>query len=186
MDSDPSPRLLNAVSAALAANLGASTQEIAAAAGISRATLHRAFSSREKLVDTVAAHAVREGKRIFDEAGIDDRPAAEAFERLSASVVPLAIAYSLLWSEPAISQTVRLHAEAERLDDRFERYFERGQAEGVFRTDLAPRWLAYSAGAQAIAAWWSIGDGYVGAREGPKLFRRTLLAGIAGQAPPPR
>ncbi len=186
MPSAPSPRLLDAVSAALAANLGASTQEIAAAAGISRATLHRAFASREKLVDTVAAHAVREAERIFDEAGIDEGPAAEAFERLSESVVPLAIAYSLLWSEPAISQTVRLHAEAERLDDRFERFFERGQDEGVFRADVAPRWLAYSAGAQAVAAWWSITDGHVGEREGPKLFRRTLLSGIAGPALPSR
>lgn len=178
--------MLDAVAATLAGNLGASMQEVAAAAGVSRATLHRAFASRENLLDTVAAHAVSEAQRIFDEAGIDDRPAQEAFDRLSTMIVPLAIAFRLLWSEPAISQTVQLHAEADRLDDRFESFFARGQAEGAFRRDLAPRWLAYTVGSQALAAWWSIVDGYVGEREGPRLFRETLLAGIACDHPPAR
>lgn len=175
------PRLLDAIAGALANNLSASMQEIADSAGISRTTLHRAYANRQALTEAVAQHALTECDRVFDEAGIDDRPALEAFDLLSASVVPLAIAYCLLWAEPPISQTPELAQAVELQDDRFERYFARGQAEGCFRADLAPRWLVYSVGSQAMAAWFAIRAGFVGVREAPRLFRSTVLTGVAAK-----
>lgn len=170
--------LLDAIAGALAHNLGASMQEIADSAGVSRTTLHRTFANRQALTEALAEHALAESNRVFDEAGIDDRPVAEAFEHLSASVIPLAVAYCLLWAEPPISQTPALAEAVEVQDDRFERFFARGQAEGYFRADLAPRWLVYSIGSQAMAAWFAVRAGFVGAREAPRLFRSTVLSGV--------
>lgn len=174
--------LFDTVARVLAREPGSSMQEIATAAGISRTTLHRVFGDRERLVETVSAHVLAGCARLFDEAGIDDAPPLEAFDRLIESTLPLANAYALLFSEPGVYRITRLVEEIREQDERFERFFARGQAAGLFRPDLPPRWLVYSVGSQLTAVWWAIDDGFVGTREAPRLVRATVLGGIAARA----
>lgn len=172
-------QLFDTVARVLAREPGSSMQEIATAAGVSRTTLHRAFGDREALVERVSAHVLADCARVFDEAGIDDAPVLEAFERLLDSALPLAKAYALLFAEPHVYRVSTLVEEIRTQDERFERYFARGQAAGAFRPDLPPRWLVYSVGSQLTALWWAIDDGFVGTREAPRLIRATVLGGIA-------
>lgn len=175
-------QLYDAVARVLARAPGSSMQEIATAAGVSRTTLHRAFGDRETLVERVSAHGLAECERLFDEAGIDDAPVPEAFDRLLDSALVVAMAYALLFSEPYVYRVPRLVEEIKTQDERLERFFARGQDEGVFRPDLPSRWLAYSFGSQLEAAWWAIEDGHVGSREAPRLLRSTILGGIGARA----
>lgn len=180
--------LLDTVAGVLAREPGSSMQEIATAAGVSRTTLHRAFGDRAKLVERVSEHVLADCARLFDEAGIDDTPVLEAFDRLIETPLPLGKAYALLLAEPGAYRITRLVAEIRTQEERFERYFARGQAAGAFRPDLPPRWLVYSVGSQLTALWWAVDDGFVGTRDAPRLIRATVLAGIAtgAAADPPR
>ncbi len=174
--------LIDQLASALAREPGASMQEIATAAGVGRTTLHRAFGSRDALIEQVGRHVLAECARLFDEAGIDDAPPAEALERMLDATLPLARVHALLLSEPAVYRATALTADIERQDERLERFFARGQRAGVFRPDLPPRWLAYSIGSQLTAAWWAVHDGYVGARDAQRLLRATIVEGLAGPA----
>ena len=174
--------LFDTVARALAREPGSSMQEIATAAGVSRTTLHRVFGDRDSLVERVSEHVLADCARVFDEAGIDDAPVLEAFDRLIESTLPLAKAYALLFAEPGVYRIARLVDEIRAQDERFERYFARGQAAGAFRPDLPPRWLVYSVGSQLTALWWAIDDGFAGTRDAPRLIRATVLGGIAARA----
>ncbi len=175
--------LLEAAATVLGKDSGASMQQIAAAAGIGRTTLHRAFATREELVEAVSERALEQCRRHFDRARIDDAPVLEAFDDLLGDVVALARGYNLLLSEPHVYRVERLVDEIERLDARFERFFARGQATGVFRSDLSARWLVYSVGSQFVAVWWAIQDGYVGTKDAPRILRATVLEGMLARGP---
>lgn len=179
--SEPVSPILPALAAALAHDLGASMHDIATAAGIGRTTLHRHFANRQALTQAVADYAMAECDRLFDEIGIDTLPVDEVLERLSAQVLPLALVYTLLWAEPAITTHTDMDAEVNLRDDRFEAFAVRGQAEGFFRPDVPARWIVFSIGSQAVAVWWAVRDEFVGAREAGRLFRTTTLDGLAGR-----
>ncbi|HEX3240821.1 MAG TPA: TetR/AcrR family transcriptional regulator [Solirubrobacterales bacterium] len=177
--------LFDSVASALAREPGSSMQEIAAAAGVSRTTLHRAFGDRATLVERVSEHVLADCIRLFDEARIDEGPVLEAFDRLLEVPLPLAKAYALMLAEPGAYRIARLVEEIRTQEDRLEDFFVRGQADGLFRPDLPPRWLVYSVGSQLTALWWAVDDGFVGARDATRLLRATVLGGIATGAPDP-
>jgi len=170
--------LLRLLAEALTANASASTGEIAAAAGVSRATLHRVFGGRDDLVATVYGWLLEQCDRVFDGSGIDDGPVLESFDRLVEDSYPIAQAYWMLIAKPELESVPELRKGIEDLDGHLERFFARGQAEGVFRPDLPPRWLVYSLGGQIMSAWYLVDDGHAGAREVPRLVRAAVIDGI--------
>jgi hypothetical protein len=88
----------------------------------------------------------------------------------------LLVASPSLEKIPAISEIIEVQ------DGRLERFFVRGQDEGVFRTDLPPRWLAYSMGSQMMSAWYLVDEGFAGARDVPRLVRTATLEGIQARS----
>jgi TetR/AcrR family transcriptional regulator, mexCD-oprJ operon repressor len=174
------PALLDAVARTLAREPGASMQQIAAASGVSRTTLHRAFGDRDTLVERASAHVLAQIEELFDAAGIDDAPVPDAFDRLLDAALPFGRACALLFSEPVVYRVPLLVERIRAQDERLARFLGRGQTDGVFRPDLPPRWLAFSVTAQLEAAWWAVEEGHVGGRGAPRLLRATILDGLAG------
>src|SRR6185437_11750132 len=74
--------IVDAATRLLAVNPGASTQEIADAAGISRASLHRFFPTRDALVEEIAAVAVERVSAAMAAARLDEGAALESIARL--------------------------------------------------------------------------------------------------------
>jgi AcrR family transcriptional regulator len=73
--------------------------EVAAAAGVSRATLYRYYPSRETLLEALAAQALAEaGARIAD-AGLERAPVDEAIERIVRAVIAVGDRYAVLLQE---------------------------------------------------------------------------------------
>jgi AcrR family transcriptional regulator len=112
-----------------AANLA----DVAAAAGVSRATLYRYYPNREALLKALGAHALTELASRLNDAGLERATVEEAVERLARAIVAVGDRYAVLASE----QCAPDEAEAERLVGAPMRaVFERGIASGLIRQDL--------------------------------------------------
>lgn len=142
---DTEQPLLRSLALALSENPGATLQELAKAAGVSRATLYRFAPTREQLLDTVKQHVLRVMSKFLDDAGLETRPSLEALRQLTANyiaekefcafMITQYTPYSTANSRTPI--TDECYVFEQRLDD----FFLRGQAAGVFRSSLPSRWL---------------------------------------------
>jgi TetR/AcrR family transcriptional repressor of mexCD-oprJ operon len=112
-----------------AANLA----DVAAAAGVSRATLYRYYPNREALLRALGAHALAELANRLNDAGLERATVKEAIERLARALVAVGDRYSVLVGEQCLADA----ADAERLVVAPMRaVFDRGIAGGVLRQDL--------------------------------------------------
>ena len=171
-------KLHRAVADALTDNRGASMGELAASAGVSRATLHRVYGNRDDLNVEVYGWLLDQCDAALDSAGIDSGPVLDGFDSLIEESYPLAQSYWLLIATPSLEKVPALLARIEAQDKRIDRFFRRGQDEGVFRPDLPPRWLVYTLGAQVMSTWYLVKDGYAAERDATSLIRRVLLEGV--------
>lgn len=118
----------------LLADHDASMGEIAAAAGVGRATLYRHYPTREALLDALAEQALEEVATRIADAGLDRASVPEALERLARAVVTVGDRYIILLRErvkPAQDEAER------RVGHPMRSVFERGIADGTLRTDLS-------------------------------------------------
>ena len=114
----------------------ASMSDVAAAAGVARATVYRYFPTRQVLLDELALLALREADERIESARIDEVPIQEAVSRVVRALVEIGDGFVVLARERARA------ADFDRtLAGPLGRLFERGQASGDIRSDLPVSWL---------------------------------------------
>jgi TetR/AcrR family transcriptional repressor of mexCD-oprJ operon len=131
----------------------ASMNELAAAAGVGRATLYRYFPTREALLAALASEAHQELVTRITDASLDHAPVPEALQRLLRVLLTVGDRYVVLMRE-----RVKPHGPTER--EEFERLilapiqalFQRGIDDGTFRDDLGADALAHLFGGLVLAA----------------------------------
>jgi TetR/AcrR family transcriptional regulator, mexCD-oprJ operon repressor len=117
----------------------ASMTDVAAAAGVARATVYRYFPNRQSLLDELARSAVRSAGDRLASARIDEIPVADGITRAVRALVDVGDLFVVLARE-------RLRPDGEQ----FERHVvgplralvERGQSTGEIRADVPSAWLA--------------------------------------------
>jgi hypothetical protein len=115
----------------------------------------------------------------MDSCGVDDVPVAEVLERLAKELTALAVAYELIYAEPPIATlTEQQTGLAHQQGVRFEKFVERGQVAGSFRSDVPTSWIHLSIGMQAVAIWYALRGGVIAPRESERLFLTTVLDGL--------
>ncbi|WP_432542557.1 TetR/AcrR family transcriptional regulator [Kineococcus sp. SYSU DK002] len=120
----------------------ASMQELAAAAGVSRATLFRRFPSRAALVAELCRAAAEAFVRAVEEASPGEGTPAQALERVVEALGRLAAVVGLLGLQP-----LQEHVEADLLartaatEETLRRLVRRGQESGDFRVEVDPEWV---------------------------------------------
>jgi TetR/AcrR family transcriptional repressor of mexCD-oprJ operon len=171
--------VLDAAMQLLVVNPRASMQDVAAAAGISRTTLHRLYPSRDALIEAIALVAVEEITAAFAAARLEEDSAVEALRRLVEALVPLVYQFAFLVSETQIQESEGVRQRDRELQEETERLFRRGQAEGAFRFDLPAAWLAYALSGLFLGAVEGVRQGNVAPRETTRLILETFLAGVA-------
>jgi AcrR family transcriptional regulator len=135
--------ILGAARTVLGERPGASVEEIATAAGVSRQTVYAHFPSRDALVAALVEAARVGGLAELDAAGVDSAPPAGALAAFLDTGWGLLRRYPLLF-DPALNRSVRAdgsdpHAE---VTERLERIIRRGQRGGDFDRGLSASWLA--------------------------------------------
>ncbi len=156
----------------------ASMDDIARAAGISRATLHRHFPGREALVRALGAMGVAQMLERLDAARIEQGDPVEAVRRLIAEAVPVSGFLAFLYGENQLDESAEINAGWARIDARVGALFRRGQEQGVFRYDLTPSWLGEALYALIAASGWAVQDGTMAPRDAGRMVGDLLLGGM--------
>ncbi|MFI7009633.1 TetR/AcrR family transcriptional regulator [Streptomyces sp. NPDC050145] len=175
---------LHAAAALLTRKSTATMDEVAKAAGISRATLHRHFAGRDALVRALEDLGLRECEAALDRAGLDTGPAGDALRRLVAELEPAAPLLAFLNTENQLFEGEEQHAGWARVDARMVALFRRGQESGEFRIDLTPAWLCEALYGLIGSCAWAVQDGRVAAKDFSYMIAELLLGGARRSVEP--
>ncbi len=178
MEADDS-RMLAALALALVDHPRATLQELAKAAGISKATLYRFCRTREQLIQRLATQAIQALDQATDDANLETDPPAEALRKLIARHLEhreLTAFLTYYWNDITRDMPVE---SIEKCEQRMDAFFLRGQQAGVFRIDITAATLS--------ELWFSIFIGLVDAERRGRMARTglahivetTFLRGVA-------
>lgn len=167
--------VLRAVARLLTHRPQASMADIAEAAGISRATLHRLVQDRQTLFAATAELSRERASAMLDAADLGRGTATEALTRLVHEAADIADLLGFLVNEP------RAWQEDDELDEELDRsltaLFLRGQEAGEFRVDQQAKWMTDALISLLGGAAWSVSAGRLAAGDLGRVVLDTLLTG---------
>ncbi|MFE2109083.1 TetR/AcrR family transcriptional regulator [Kitasatospora sp. NPDC059463] len=132
--------ILAAAERVLAESPGASMEQIAEAAGVTRTTVHRRFANRQALVDALATEAAAKLAEAIEDGRPGTAPPLVALHRATANVLRVKAAWGFALG-PAVAQS----AQAARTHDEIARrclgLLARIRDEGVIAADADLEWV---------------------------------------------
>lgn len=131
--------ILEAAERVLARDPAATMEEIAAAAGVARTTVHRRFSTREALIASLAVWAGRQLEAAVDEARPDTTPPLVALYQATANVLRVKASWGFSM-DSALAKGDEVEEIQRRILDTCDRLFRRLRDSGALRADVDPVW----------------------------------------------
>ena len=94
---------------------GAGVADVAAAAGVGRATLYRHFPTRDSLLEAIRHQGLADGEAAVEACRIDEGSATDALSRLLAAWLELGDRYRVVVSNPSQAHNLEARAREEEL-----------------------------------------------------------------------
>ncbi|WP_345589913.1 helix-turn-helix domain-containing protein [Streptomyces marokkonensis] len=177
-------QVLRSAAALLTRRATATMDEVARAAGLSRATLHRHFAGRDALVRALESLGIAECEAALDAARLDDGPAADAVRRLVREIESAAGLLAFLYTENQLFEGEEQNEGWARMDARLAAVFRRGQESGEFRIDLTPAWLTEALYGLLASGAWAVTEGRVARNDMSHMVVELLLGGAVRREKP--
>jgi AcrR family transcriptional regulator len=151
--------------------------EVAAAAGVSRATVYRHFPTRETLVAAIQRQAVDQSERALVACRLEEGTATEALRRLCGAWLGVAERYAFTQLGEELDEETR-RRRSRILGEPLRALIERGKADGEFAPELSTEWCVRSFGALLLAGARAIADGALTREEASGAVFRSLYRGL--------
>lgn len=162
----------------------ASMADLAAAANVGRATLHRYFSTRDELLHELGTRSMDRWEQSMVAAGLDEAVASGDATRIEACVRDLLSRYLADYDEfgfaltdPYLQAAPDLVARTEILADRETVLLAAGQKAGLLRPDVPAAWLSSAVYGLLVGARDAINVGRVARRDLDAYVITTFLEG---------
>ena len=169
---------------ALASDPDASMAEIARRAGVVRATIYAHFPTRESLLDAVMELAVDQVAQAMRAADPERGEPKQALERvLLATWQQLSQFHTVLAININRLSTKELHRRHLPMTTQLVPLIERGQAGGVFRSDVSAAWLIAVVRAIVHVASSELQAGRLSQAEVERTMLTTALAAVSDGKP---
>lgn len=162
----------------------ASMAQIATAAGVGRATVHRHFASREELLREIGVRSLDRWAEGMEIAGVAAAAASADAATIRGCLAELvdqyvadAEAFGIALTDPTVVNDPALKERAEVLFAEEVHLWVAAQEAGVLRADVPARWLGQSLYGLLIAIRDALVAGDVARRDAAALVHSTFLAG---------
>lgn len=162
----------------------ASMGRLAETIGISRATLHRHFPSREALLHALGKQALDSWEASQRQAGIDEAARSGDAEQIRTALREMLSAYvtdadehGFALTDHFIAQLPDLDARTVELEEREFAFYAAAQRAGVLRTDLPVRWVGNTVYGLLIAVRDSLRRGDIARRDAEQLLWTSFVEG---------
>ena len=157
--------------------MAASMDDIAAAAGIGRATLYRYFASREDLLEAMALAGVGELAAQIKAAALDTVPFDEAIARLARAIIATGSKYMVLSRDGARHTNSYPNIDAEVMEP-LRALFRRAVADGLVQDSFSPDLLVSLFSGLIRGALDETGSRQRGVEETAAAVTNLFLGGI--------
>ncbi|MFT8180931.1 TetR/AcrR family transcriptional regulator [Mycobacteroides chelonae] len=152
--------------------------EIAAAVGVSRATLHRHFVGRAALVEALTVLAMTNMESALIGARLNEDSPTDALERLVRACEPIADQLVLIYTQYQNLDLPQTLEGFSGVEGQITALFVRGQKSGQFRTDLTAVWLTEVFFSLVAGTAWAIQSGRVARRDFSHMITSLMLQGV--------
>ena len=158
-----------------------SMADIAAAAGVARATVYRYFPTRERLLEDLAAHAFDATITRLAQADLDAVPVPEAIARLVRLIAAAGNKYAAVIGP---TRTSPASPAEQRIGTMIEALLRRGIGDGTFRADLTVGELGFVLGQLLQGAARMAAEDQAGVEKAAALVTSVFLHGTQNRTEP--
>jgi AcrR family transcriptional regulator len=177
-------RILDATAELIATDPTASLEQVAAQAGVSRATLYHHFASRDALMDALTDRSISEVKAALEAARPDEDTAADAMERVLLAAWQVIGRYRGLVIVNQRLERSELRARLEPALKHMRSLIRRGQRGGEFDPELPADWLIGVLTDLIHAASRQVSAGAMEPRAAERALLRTARATLTSHRAP--
>lgn len=164
---------------------GASLTTVAEAAGVSRATMHRHFASREALLVELGTRSLDQWEGRLDSVDAEGVAASGDAAAIRAALEAMVLGYvddsddyGFALTDHVILANAALIERTHLLTDREAVLFAAAQKAGVLRDDVPLRWFGHAVYGQLVAGREAVRLGDIARRDVGHLVLSTLLTGV--------
>jgi AcrR family transcriptional regulator len=171
--------ILDAAAAQWARDPTVGLGDIASAAGVGRATIHRYFSDRQVLHAALITDSWTTLRAAIKQAGPATDSALEVIQRIITAMVHAGDRVSFLFAATEATPSEADAGIAREVDELILAEIERGQREGALDSTVPARWIELMMWSTVYTGLRAAADGLVSRHGVDELIRRTLRRAVS-------